>query len=374
MSYRALTNLVGRNGSSLNAVCPYYTMYPLSFPFGVLARHASLARKGFVVDPFCGRGTTNFAARMLGLRSIGADSSPVAVALSKAKLAFATADDVVRCAEDILRRGTSPLIPSGEFWELAFHKDTLHEICVIREALLADCADDSRILLRAIVLGALHGPLTKRVPSNLSNQSPRTFAPKPRYAVSYWRKHELLPPRIRLLDVVRARADRYLADLPDRVSGRIIEADSRSAGLLKKGERLALAITSPPYFGMRTYLQDQWLRLWFLGGPCFVDYEHSSAQLSHASANQFAGQLRRVWANLAAVSRHDALLVIRFGGIHDRAVSPRQLVKESLVDSGWRISTLRASPDSGEGKRQVAQFHELVRSPVEEIDVYCRLG
>ena len=72
---------------SLNAVCPYFTMFPLSFPLWAL-KHAS--PRAVVLDPFCGRGTSNYAARYLGLRSYGIDTSPVAVAIAKAKLADAT--------------------------------------------------------------------------------------------------------------------------------------------------------------------------------------------------------------------------------------------------------------------------------------------
>jgi len=39
----------------LNAVCPYFTIFPLQFPFNRLAK----AKPGQVVlEPFCGRGTT----------------------------------------------------------------------------------------------------------------------------------------------------------------------------------------------------------------------------------------------------------------------------------------------------------------------------
>jgi hypothetical protein len=52
----------------LDGLCPYYTMFPLSFPFEALAK----AQKGeWVFDPFCGRGTTIFAARLRGLPSVG---------------------------------------------------------------------------------------------------------------------------------------------------------------------------------------------------------------------------------------------------------------------------------------------------------------
>ena len=73
---------------ALNAVCPYYTMYPLDFPLGILERFGK--RGDWVIDPFCGRGTTNFAARLRKMPSIGVDSSPVATAVAQAKLATAT--------------------------------------------------------------------------------------------------------------------------------------------------------------------------------------------------------------------------------------------------------------------------------------------
>lgn len=67
----------------LNTICPYYTMYPLQFPLRVL-RDAQ--PKKWVLDPFCGRGTTNFAARLLGMNTVGFDTSPIAVAIASAKL------------------------------------------------------------------------------------------------------------------------------------------------------------------------------------------------------------------------------------------------------------------------------------------------
>jgi DNA modification methylase len=49
---------------ALNAVCPYYTMFPIEYPLSIL-RPAD-KRRLRVLDPFCGRGTTIFAARLLG--------------------------------------------------------------------------------------------------------------------------------------------------------------------------------------------------------------------------------------------------------------------------------------------------------------------
>ena len=46
--------------AALNGICPYFTMFPLDFPLGILGRRAKPDDR--VLDPFCGRGTTNFAA------------------------------------------------------------------------------------------------------------------------------------------------------------------------------------------------------------------------------------------------------------------------------------------------------------------------
>jgi DNA modification methylase len=66
----------------LNAVCPYYTMFPLDFPLGQLKLYPDARR---VLDPFCGRGTTRYAARLAGRHAVGIDINPVAVAIASAK-------------------------------------------------------------------------------------------------------------------------------------------------------------------------------------------------------------------------------------------------------------------------------------------------
>src|SRR3954470_11650336 len=97
---------------TLNAVCPYYTMYPLDFPLRVLKAHGK--RGEWVIDPFCGRGTTNFAARLLEMPSVGVDSSPVATALAQAKLASAKPGAVVASARAMLMAAKEPTaVPSG---------------------------------------------------------------------------------------------------------------------------------------------------------------------------------------------------------------------------------------------------------------------
>lgn len=357
--------------TALNAVCPYYTMYPLNFPLRVLERHGKLGE--WVMDPFCGRGTTNFAARLLGMPSVGIDSSPVAAALARAKLAYAIPSRVVASARTILDAASEPsAMPTGAFWRLAYHQDTLLELCRLRDALLADSASPTRILLRAIILGALHGPRPKGRASYFSNQSPRTFAPKPNYAVKFWTERNLRPDAVDVLAIIKARAERYLSEPPPDVDGMVQLADSRDPETFRDVPKVRWIVTSPPYYGMRTYLPDQWLRNWFLGAPDHVEYRQPEAQLEHTGAAHFSAEMASVWKNVAEHSASDARLIIRFGGIHDRDAEPMDVLRESLTDSGWRLVTSKRVPDADNGRRQVRQFHASPRKSIAEHDVYCR--
>ncbi len=358
--------------SAINAICPYYTMFPLTFPLRVISKRP--VKKGWIVDPFCGRGTTNLAARMSGISTFGMDSSPIAVAISEAKLADTTIDRVTHAAYHILNDDTEPSdIPTGRFWRHMYHANVLHAICKLREAFLCDCRSDARKVLRAIILGALHGQLTKTVASHFSNQSPRTYAPKPDYALRFWKERGLHPPHIDVIEVIRVRALRFLSEGPERVDGMIRLGDSRSLNDYP-GIKIGLVITSPPYYGMRTYIPDQWLRSWFLGGPSEVDYQHPPREIQHASPTAFAGELRSVWKALAAKATTDARLVVRFGSINDRGVDHVALMKESLNGSGWHLQTIVEAGDANTGKRQANQFKLNNSSPRPEHDFYAVLS
>lgn len=364
-----VTNSLQLSDTALNGVCPYFTMFPLDFPLNILKRRA---RAGNVVlDPFCGRGTTNFAARLVGLRSLGVDSSPVAAAITASKLVMATVEDILDEARGILTEREACCIPASEFWQWAFHSTVLYSLCQLREALLGDCTTDARIALRGIVLGALHGPKQKTFPSYFSNQCPRTYAPKPAYATRYWQGRGLIPEPINVLAVIERRANRYYRTSSD-ISGTVRLADSREAEALQPTPpetQFNWVITSPPYYGMRSYIADQWLRNWFVGGPDTVDYTPGD-QIIHSSPEDFAADLRRVWRNAADVCVEDAKMVIRFGGIRDRRASPLDLIKSSLSASGWRIVTIREAGSATEGKRQADSFLRTKSKPMIEYDVW----
>ncbi|EHB58719.1 DNA methylase N-4/N-6 domain protein [Mycolicibacterium rhodesiae JS60] len=353
----------------LNAVCPYYTMFPLDFPFAQLAAHGSTTR---VLDPFCGRGTTLFAARTVGIPSVGIDVNPVAVAIAQAKVVQVSVAAVVRLAGQILHNGSESTAPEGEFWQLCYDSETLREITTMRAALL-NLNSPTAAVLRAIMLGILHGPRNKGVPSYLSNQMPRTYASKPGYAVKFWKARALQPVRVDTLDLITRRAARLLEAQPPSAGGKVYLGDSATV-LKSLRSGFDLVVTSPPYYGMRTYLPDQWLRSWFVGGAPEVPYGSVGQIARQPSQAAFVAALADVWRATALRCHPQARLAVRFGALPSARTDPTRLLLDSIEQaaSGWVVSEVRPAGRSPNQARQAEQFVKA-GSAVDEIDVVAEL-
>lgn len=183
------------------------------------------------------------------------------------------------------------------------------------------------------------------------------------------------PPRVDALKIIKKRAERYFGkeNALGRGEGKVITGDSQQTGLFGHIEReISWIVTSPPYYGMCTYIPDQWLRNWFLGGSATVEYS-KEGQLSHASTENFCEGMRKVWMNCANVAKPACRLVIRFGAIHNREIDALKLIKESLNKTSWRVLTSRYAGTASEGKRQAECFVSTKKAIV-EYDVWAEMA
>lgn len=358
--------------NALNAICPYFTMFPLEYPNRVLKKH--LKEKPVVLDPFCGRGTTLFSARKFGFSAWGIDSSPVAVAIAKAKLASCEIEAPLALAAELISDFESANLPDTSFFQSAYHPSTLRDICALREGLLRlESETDASSILRAAALGCLHGPLPKHVENAgyFSNQMPRTYASKPDYAMRFWKERNLKAPKVDVLRVLRRKIERLVGleqASPCSIS-QVLHGDAQSEELFRSlGTAPSIVITSPPYYGMRTYVQDQWLRNWFLGGPDSIDYS-AGPQLDHGGQQVFATSLGKVWKNIADSAESSELLhmYVRFGIIPSARVDAKKLFRASLEESGvdWRLVSTRSAKSADVGKRQADQMKAESAAAVE---------
>jgi DNA methylase len=362
--------LAYQRDNALNAICPYFTMFPLEYPSKVLRKHRF--ENPVVLDPFCGRGTTLFSARKLQLNAWGVDSSPVAVAIARAKLASCSVEAPLALAKTLIEAIRPKSIPRSSFFRSAYRLRTLQDLCALREGLLGLSVEtDASAVLRAAALGCLHGPLSKYLSGAgyFSNQMPRTYASKPHYAVGYWRKHRMTAPKVDVLEVLRRKLSRLVglsSTSPNSIQ-QVLTGDSQCPRVFAAlPENASVVVTSPPYYGMRTYVQDQWLRNWFLGGPDHVDYG-AGPQLSHGGQATFAKSLGKVWANVGKSSSETLHMYVRFGAIPSASVRVKDLFRASLEESGlqWRVVSVRSADSASLGKRQAEQMKASSQAAVE---------
>lgn len=168
------------------------------------------------------------------------------------------------------------------------------------------------------------------------------------------------------MKIIKHRLERLGLDTLPESDGKskVLLADSGlSKGYNAIPDSIDLVITSPPYYGMRTYISDQWLRNWFLGGPPDVPYDEQ-CPLSHQSPECFSKSLARVWDRVGSRFSPKAKMFVRFGAIPSRKCDPGEIMLRSLQHSEhfWKVRHVRRANSAGFGKRQAAHMGKRVKS------------
>ncbi len=317
-----------------HALCPYFAMFPESFAAGWIER---LSEPGDVIlDPFSGRGTTPFQALMMGRKAVACDTNPVAYCLTAAKT-NAPALEAVKTRLDGLkatfdgRHWRHESDELGEFFRFAFSRKTLNQLVYLRASLNWRRSDADR-MLAALVLGSLHGEMDRST-SYLSNQMPRTISTKPGYSVRYWRRHRLVAPERDVFALVRSRADFRYEEPPPKGTCRVYHMDLRQLPKKKRSlpSPIRYAITSPPYQNVTNFQEDQWLRLWFLGGPHYPVSNSSSRDDRHSNDKRYWTFISDMWCTFDKIMSPSAQVIIRIG---HPTLNP-----ESLRDALTRAAT-----------------------------------
>jgi len=133
---------------------------------------------------------------------------------------------------------------------------------------------------------------------------------------------------------------RLATPLPSR-RGTVAEADARNAGELFRdaAERVSLVVTSPPYLDMTDYGEDQWLRLWFLGGAS--EPRRGSGDDRHRSPKSYWTFLSDAWAGVKPLLAPNVTIVVRIGGTRVSFSEASEKLRQSLeVGLGRQVQAL----------------------------------
>lgn len=351
-------------------------MFPESFADAWIER---LTKRGDVVlDLFSGRGTTATCALLAGRRAIAADINDVAYCLTKAKTNAPARASALKRLKALQTgysasafRAEAATLP--EFFVHAFHPATLRQILYLRRTLNWRRRKTDG-MIAALALGALHGEADKSR-SYFSNQMPRTISTKPIYSVKFWKARGLVAPERDVFSLLeKAIRYRYESDPPDG-EAIVLHRDMRQLPLAKGlfPASVRCAITSPPYFDVTNFEEDQWLRLWFLGGPPKPTTRRISRDDRHTFTANYWRFIADMWRSLGAVLGRSSNVVIRLGSSR---LSTDELKGQLLATSRFsnRKIKLISAECSTIKRRQTDAFRPGAPGCKVEIDCHFHMG
>jgi len=290
---------------------PYYAMFPLEFALAVVGHFSKPGQS--ILDPFCGRGTTLYAASYQSRRGLGVEINPVGWVFGKTKLRAAQEKDVLLRLRDVAEyahefKEVTKSLPQFFRWAFSFR------VCCFLLSARYLLNWQNNIVDRTLVaflLVYLHGKWGQA----LSNQLRQTKSMSPDYSVHWWRERGMRPPEIDPIEFMTKRIQwRYQKGRPwsrfnDVILGDAVEVLSRD--FVRKSSGFQLLLTSPPYYSVTNYFYDQWLRLWLLGGaekPKSMGETYKSKFQSQAAYKQL---LETVFGHCSTLMKHNAIIYVR---------------------------------------------------------------
>jgi hypothetical protein len=154
----------------------------------------------------------------------------------------------------------------------------------------------------------------------------------------------------------------------------VVASDARKIGrhLPWAHRQVTLVVTSPPYLDTTNYQEDQWLRLWFLGGAgAPVSARRSDDR--HSSNELYWDFLEGAWNGVAPLLKDGAHIVIRLGGKDLERRSASADLKRTLArgtGATIRLLTERSSPIV---HSQLKAFRPGARGTLVEHDFHFRI-
>ncbi len=358
-----------------HAICPYFAMFPESFAEKWIER---LTRRGDVVlDLFSGRGTTATCSLLLERKAIASDVNDVAYCLTKAKTNAPTRETALKKVRKLRsefssRRFGREAEKLPEFFHHAFHPQTLKQILFLRCA-LEWRTQKTDTMIAALALGALHGEADKSS-AYFSNQMPRTISTKPGYSVKFWAARSMVAPERNVFDLLEAAVQyRYRSSRPTG-EAIILNLDMRMLPRMKSlfPGPIRCVITSPPYFDVTNFEEDQWLRLWFLGGPPHPTTKRLSRDDRHVIEASYWRFIADMWRSLGNILARSAHVVLRLGSSR---LSTDELERQIVATSHFsgRKVELISTDCSVIKKRQTDAFRPGSVGCKVEIDYHFRM-
>ena len=243
-----------------HGIHPYAAKFIPQLPRLILQEHTNERHR--VLDPFCGSGTTLLEAALLGRKSVGIDSHPIAALISRAKTTPLSEADLADADVLIARlkqlrpqdpKSAAPLLRDQKLrhW---FAPPVIVELNQLRNIIRRVKSDALRTYLQCAFSGVIVG---------VSNQESETRYAAKANEIGAGETIERFAARLRkTLPKIRELSS-HKSVWENRPA--VYCSDVREAGSLLGDTMFDLVITSPPYPNSYDYyLYHKW-RMWWLG-------------------------------------------------------------------------------------------------------------
>jgi hypothetical protein len=272
--------------------------------------------------------------------------SPEAVAISGAKIANVTIDDVLRYLGNLRCDTDSDDSRVANGVKVFFHERTLREIMAVARTLMADCSRPPESDIARLCLGCLVGILHGHAAYSLSLPCAHAYSMSPAYVQRYAKKHGLRRTYKNVTACIAEKAFLVLRD-PSPTSARgsvkkssVLDLEKTFPGLRNNVD---IILTSPPYLNAQTYGKDNWLRLWLLG------YNHKdlrSDYIETGSVKKYGELMKSALIQMRNLLRVGGRLVLVCGTASRTRTRNKTRFKET-VETGDIIAGIVTSSISG---------------------------
>ena len=310
---------------SISRLHPYPARFIESIPRSLI-QVLEVPSERFVLDPFCGSGTTLLEAQKLGKKSIGIDLNPIACLISRVKTQPINSDllnigeGVCKIAREHYEKDILeiPQIPNLDHWfKVDVQKAIFALISEINKIEDLELQDALRFSLSSIIV-------------RVSNQESDT-----RYAaVDKKTKGDDVFYGFRLVfhKLLEAKKGRNCPCESTVINQDILKV---TPNIVK--EKIGLAVTSPPYPNAYEYWLYHKYRMWWLGYDPIDVREHEIGARPHyqkkngQTEEDFCRQMDKVFGLL-----EETVL----GGGHVCIVIGRSVIKGNVINNSELISNL----------------------------------
>lgn len=265
----SILNIVTRD---VNTHTHGFHKYPAKFiphiPKWAITKYLNGDKDKFILDPFCGSGTTLVESVLSGYNAIGIDIDPLSAMISRVKTTRVDKCELEKISSWLIkeindkRKGTfKPECETLDHW---FTNDAIKKLSTIRTSLngIPEIFGNSKKVkdIQDLLL-ICFSSIIRRV-SNADNESQKTYVSHTKIK----QPEEVNSLFFSQLNLFVERAKVFSETTNPSVKSKVVISSS-AASLEKnlKGQKIDLAITSPPYIKAIDYIYNQMVELFWIG-------------------------------------------------------------------------------------------------------------